>query len=421
MAGQRFREFANNKRLLWIAEEWHHYAPQLAEWAMERLVNRRDVWSQYTLRNGVIGVVMLPIKELRKQGTHMVTIRKLTRHFAGEAPNHLIGLHSISDHSTCKWFAVDIDLHNEKVSNADEVAAANFAAGLQWAEQLRAQGMDPMLIDSNGVGGYHVWVLLDKEYPLADVFDFSDNLRSEWEELGLPRKPEIFPPKRAVAPDDLPYTLRLPGRHHTRPYYSRLWNFDPIGENEWLEGGEAIEAMMATIPSKLPKVKAVKTKPEPAAADKKPAAKPSTKGKVKPRVCVDLDGVLAEYNGWQGIDEIGKPLPGAKQFADELNEVADIVIFSSRCSSEPDSRGSISHLTPGQARIHIVDWLEKNKIPYADVYMGEGKPRAAALIDDRAVSCRPQEDADAFDNTIDAVRKMLRRKPRTKKKSSAKA
>jgi hypothetical protein len=253
------------------------------------------------------------------------------------------------------------------------------------------------------------------------VYDFADNLRSEWEELGLPRKPEIFPPKRAVAPDDLPYTLRLPGRHHTRPYYSRLWNFDPIGENEWLEGGEAIEAMMATIPSKLPKVKAVKTKPEPAAADKKPAAKPSTKGKVKPRVCVDLDGVLAEYNGWQGIDEIGKPLPGAKQFADELNEVADIVIFSSRCSSEPDSRGSISHLTPGQARIHIVDWLEKNKIPYADVYMGEGKPRAAALIDDRAVSCRPQEDADAFENTIDAVRKMLRRKPRTKKKSSAKA
>ena len=73
MAGQRFREFANNKRLLWIAEEWHHYAPQLAEWAMARLVNRRDVWSQYTLRNGVIGVVMLPIKELRKQGTHMPT------------------------------------------------------------------------------------------------------------------------------------------------------------------------------------------------------------------------------------------------------------------------------------------------------------------------------------------------------------
>ena len=411
MVFQRFREFANNKRLLWIAEEWHRYAPQLAEWAMERLVNRRDVWSQYTLRNGVIGVVQLPIKELRKMGTHMVTIKKLTRHFGGEAPNHLIGLHSISDHSTCKWFAVDVDLHNENIANADEVAAANFAACLNWADKLRAQGMDPMLMDSNGVGGYHVWVLLDKEYPLADTYDFADDLRSDWEELGLPRKPEIFPPKRAVAPDDLPYALRVPGRHHTRPFYSRLWNFDPMGENEWLEGAEAIEAMMATIPTKLPKIKTKRGAEKPAATRPKKTAKKTATGKVKPRVCVDLDGVLAEYDGWEGIEEIGKPLPGAKEFADDLAKVADIVIFSSRCSSEPGSRGAISTLTPGQARIHIVDWLEKNEIPYADVFMGEGKPRVAAFIDDRAINCRPQEDAGAYEQTITAVKQCFAEKP----------
>ena len=416
MAGQRFREFANNKRLLWIAEEWHRYAPQLAEWAMERLVNRRDVWSQYTLRNGVIGVVMLPIKELRKLGSEMVTMRKLTRHFRGEEPNHLIGLHSISDHSTCKWFAVDIDLHDERVANADEIAEANFAAALRWAEKLRAQDMDPMLIDSNGVGGYHVWVLLDKKYPLAQTYDFADDLRSEWEELGLPRKPEIFPPKREVAPDDLPYTLRLPGRHHTRPYYSRLWNFDPMGENEWLEGGEAIEAMMATIPSKLPKLANPRRTSEPASAGKKKQAKKtSTAGRVKPRVCVDLDGVLAEYNGWEGIEEIGPPLPGAKEFADDLAKVADLVIFTTRCSSEPGERGAISPLTPGQARIHVVDWLEKNDIPFADVYMGEGKPRVAAIVDDRAIGCRPQENDNAYEQTLDAVKQMLKRKPRKKK------
>ena len=55
-----FIEFQNNKRLMWIAEEWVRYAPRLAEWAMKRLVNRRDVWSQYTLKDGKIGVVMLP-------------------------------------------------------------------------------------------------------------------------------------------------------------------------------------------------------------------------------------------------------------------------------------------------------------------------------------------------------------------------
>src|SRR5206468_9599726 len=136
--------------------------------------NRRDVWSQYTLRNGVIGVVMLPIKELRKLGSHMVTMRKLTRHFAGEAQNHLIGLHSISDHSTCKWFAVDIDLHNESIANADEVAAANFSAAMEWSGKLRDLGMDPIVFDSNGVGGYHIWTLLDHEYPLEDTYNFAD-------------------------------------------------------------------------------------------------------------------------------------------------------------------------------------------------------------------------------------------------------
>ena len=54
-----FYEFTGNKRLIWIGEEWMRYADELAEWAMERLVNRRDVWSQYTLKDGKIRVVML--------------------------------------------------------------------------------------------------------------------------------------------------------------------------------------------------------------------------------------------------------------------------------------------------------------------------------------------------------------------------
>ncbi|MBA2379601.1 MAG: hypothetical protein H0V76_08510, partial [Blastocatellia bacterium] len=102
---QPYAEFTGNPRLLWIAEEWQRYSDELAEWAMERLVNRRDVWSQYTLKNGEISVVMLPIKERRKLGTDMVTLDKLKRHFAAKSPAHLIGLHSISDHSTCKWFS----------------------------------------------------------------------------------------------------------------------------------------------------------------------------------------------------------------------------------------------------------------------------------------------------------------------------
>lgn len=398
-----FAEFAGNKRLLWIAEEWVRYADDLAEWAMKRLVNRRDVWSQYTLRDGKISVVMLPIAERRKLGTDMVTLNKLHRHFSGKSPAHLIGLHSISDHSTCKWFAIDVDLHDPSLPNADEIAAANFEAALEWAERLREMGMDPMLFDSNGAGGYHVWVLLDKEYPLADVYDLADSIRSDWQEFGLPRKPEQFPPKRVVGPDDLPYTLRTPGRHHTRHHYTRMWNFDAAAEeNEWLEGGDAIEAMIATRPSKLPKKSRSKKKATLVSA---PAVKVPVK-KQRPRVCVDLDGVLAQYDKWRGVDHIGDPVPGALEFAKKLDKFAEITVFTSRCAQDILEG---SRITPGQLRVKVIEWLEKHKFPYTDVYTGQGKPRAAAFIDDRAVHCDPQNDKEAFDESLAAVKNLVKK------------
>lgn len=396
-----FYEFDGNKRLLWIAAEWVRYADELAEWAMELLVNRRDVWSQYTLKDGKISVVMLPIVERRKLGTDMVTLNKLQRHFSGKSPAHLIGLHSISDHATCKWFAIDVDLHDESLPGADETALANFEAALDWAERLREMGMDPMLSDSNGVGGYHIWVLLDREYPLADVFDFADELRSDWKELDLQRRPEIFPPKRAVGPDDLPYTLRTPGRHHTRHHYTRYWNFDAIGgENEWLEGGDAIELILATRPSKLPKISKTKRRESLVPA---PMPKPKVT-KQKPRICVDLDGVLAQYDKWKGVDHIGEPIAGALEFAKQLAKIAEITVFTSRCAQDVLEG---SRITPGQLRIKVIEWLEKNKFPYTDVYTGQGKPRAAAFIDDRAVACSPQNDKGAFEKALEQTRLLV--------------
>lgn len=396
---QPFAELAGNKRLLWIAEEWQRYSPDLAEWAMECLVNRRDVWSQYTVSNGKISVVMLPIPERRKAGTDMVTLHKLQRHFAGRQPGHLIGLHSISDHQTSKWFAIDVDLHDETAINADEMAQANFTACLEWATKLRQMGMDPMLMDSNGVGGYHVWVLLDKEYPLAAVYKFVSELRNDYQNFGLTRKPEVFPPKAEVGPDDLPYGLRLPGRHHTRLHYTRLWNFDSIGENDWLEGADAIELMLATRRAKLPKVKI-------GPATRLVQPKPKRDPKRKPRICVDLDGVLAQYDGWKGIDHIGEPIPGAVEFSNMLAKMAEVVVFTSRCTVET-AEAVNSDLSPSTMRIKVVEWLERHKFAFDDVYIGQGKPRAAAFIDDRGVTCRPQEDKKAFATALALTKKLV--------------
>jgi hypothetical protein len=399
------QQFAGDRRMLWIASEWQYYSARLADWALEHLANRRDVWSQYTLRDGEVRVVMLPIKERRRDGTDMVTETKLKRHFAGRAVSHLIGLHSISDHRTAKWFAIDIDLHDEKAAKSADVADANLAASLRWTSRLRDAGLDPFLLDSNGVGGYHIWVLLDREYPLADVYDYADSVRADWQQLGLPRKPEIFPPKRVVDDDDLPYTLRLPGRHHTRRHFTRVRNFDPLVDGEWLEGGEAIEALLAARPSKLPGLKKRSKR-----ASKAPVKEPSGSGsrKSRPRVCVDLDGVLAKYDGWKGAEQIGEPIPGALEFARSLNEFADIIIFTSRCSEDLASEP----IDTARVRLKIIDWLDTHGFPYHDVYTGRGKPVASAFVDDRAVPCTPQNDPASFGSTLASARALITGKRR---------
>ena len=180
-----------------------------------------------------------------------------------------------------------------------------------------------------------------------------------------------------------------------------------MGETEWLEGADAIEALISLRPAPLPSIKKSPKK----VATKYAAPAPKIVGpKQKPRVCVDLDGVLAKYDHWRGADKIGAPLPGALEFAHELAKIADIVIFTSRCSEDRRRNNNGYSLSPAQMRIQIINWLEKHKFPYADVFIGQGKPRVAAFIDDRAVQCSSQKDKDAFDNALDSVKALLKRR-----------
>jgi hypothetical protein len=54
---------------------------------------------------------------------------------------------------------------------------------------------------------------------------------------------------------------------------------------------------------------------------------------------VDLDGTLAEYNNWQGAENIGKPIPLMVERVKKLiNEGKNIKIFTARVSSNnPDA------------------------------------------------------------------------------------
>ena len=109
---------------------------------------------------------------------------------------------------------------------------------------------------------------------------------------------------------------------------------------------------------------------------------------------------------------VGQPLPGALEFARKVAKLADIVIFTGRCSEEAGADSEFMQtLNAGQMRVRVIDWLEKHGFPFADVYVGQGKPRVNAFIDDRAVVCSPQYDKDAYRDAEKDLRALLKRKP----------
>jgi hypothetical protein len=128
----------------------------------------------------------------------------------------------------------------------------------------------------------------------------------------------------------------------------------------------------------------------------------------KKTVCVDLDGVLADYSkGWQGVDSIGDPIPGAVEFTKRLGKYAVVVIYTTRCKGKMFDRDEKPEILVG----FVKAWLDRHGFHYDDIDTGQGKPIAAAYCDDRAVVCRPQEGNphQAFEDAEHATLRLLGR------------
>lgn len=102
---------------------------------------------------------------------------------------------------------------------------------------------------------------------------------------------------------------------------------------------------------------------------------------------VDLDGTLAEYDGWKGADHIGLPVPAmvvrVKQWLDEGREVR---IFTARVYPDFD------HQPPSEdalrARVAIVNWCEQHLGRALLITCMKGYDMIE-LWDDRAVQVEP--------------------------------
>lgn len=92
---------------------------------------------------------------------------------------------------------------------------------------------------------------------------------------------------------------------------------------------------------------------------------------------VDLDGTLAHYSGWKGINHIGKPIPKMVNRVKAL--IADgktVKIFTARVAEGELAKGPIRK------------WLKENGLP--DLEITNVKDFGMEeLYDDRAIQVKP--------------------------------
>ena len=84
-------------------------------------------------------------------------------------------------------------------------------------------------------------------------------------------------------------------------------------------------------------------------------------------ICVDFDGVLNNYTGYDG-DNLGTPRPGCREFLEELSREYNVIIFSARNYTK------------------IIPWLNKYKlVRFVHNVTGVKPNNVKCFVDDRAI------------------------------------
>lgn len=75
-------------------------------------------------------------------------------------------------------------------------------------------------------------------------------------------------------------------------------------------------------------------------------------------IAVDLDGTLAEYHGWKGIDHIGKPIPAmVEKVQNAFEEGKEIWIFTARLAGEVETVSE-------KIIVEISNWISRENLPF---------------------------------------------------------
>ena len=352
-----------------IADEWRERATELAEWTLLRLVNRTDVWGRYLKkrhRTNKAGeknnAITAPFSSER--GKVFLGLSSLEKHFKTRDGGGVLGIHSASRDGSSRWLGIDIDLHDD--DDLSVTREGNFVAARGWWQQLVDAGFDPLMMDSNGRGGYHIWVVFEHPMITKTVRRFATDLVANYSVRGLDASPDLFP--KTYREGHYGSWLRLPGRHHSHLHYHRVWNDELWDEdNRWLEGHEAIDRLL-------------RTRPAPNEVCRKAGLEPARK-----TICLDFDGVIHSYkSGWQGESNIpDPPIHKVDVAIRKLRKHFHVVVYSARCRNE-------------DGVLAIRRWLAKHNIEVDEVC--HHKPPAFVYVDDRAVAFTGD-----WDETIAAI------------------
>ncbi len=222
-------------------QPWNRRSKELAVHFEKHWVIRTDCFGQYyTDRAG--NVCQTTEKEVP------LTLGILLRHCCARKTEEVIGLHTTGflwvegvprgGVSVCVLLCIDIDHHGD-----GPAPEANLAAALAWYQALIGLGFHPLLIDSNGRGGYRLYVIFDQQILAKHARQLGRWLVRDWADYGLAECPEVFPKQDEIGPPggSTPFGnwLRLPGRHHKRDHWSTAWD-----GSEFVGGDDAIDAIL---------------------------------------------------------------------------------------------------------------------------------------------------------------------------------
>lgn len=110
---------------------------------------------------------------------------------------------------------------------------------------------------------------------------------------------------------------------------------------------------------------------------------PTEESKYWPVICVDLNGVLDEYKGWNGKLEYHAVAEGAEQFLKDLRDIFSTIVI----------------LTATMPLDFAIKWMEDMGLDQHVDFITNHKVPAAVYLDDRAVTFKGNFK-DALDNIV---------------------